>query len=48
VGILAQNDDFGQQASSLATQELSQAGVYIEFNLQLLSQESPEKTEAIV
>jgi hypothetical protein len=32
VGVLAQNDDFGQQVSSLVNQELSQAGVCIEFN----------------
>nr|XP_044989215.1 vomeronasal type-2 receptor 1-like [Jaculus jaculus] len=48
VGILSQDDDFGQQASSLISQELSQAGVCIEFHLQVPSQESSEKTEAIV
>uniref|UniRef100_A0A8C0XA64 G-protein coupled receptors family 3 profile domain-containing protein n=1 Tax=Castor canadensis TaxID=51338 RepID=A0A8C0XA64_CASCN len=48
VGILAQDDDFGQQASLLVKQELSQAGVCIEFNFQVPSQKSPEKIAAIV
>ncbi|XP_048224687.1 vomeronasal type-2 receptor 26-like [Perognathus longimembris pacificus] len=47
VGILAQDDDFGQQASSLVTQELSQPGVCIEFNFQVPSQRSLEKTQLI-
>nr|XP_044990165.1 vomeronasal type-2 receptor 26-like [Jaculus jaculus] len=48
VGILSQDDDFGQQASSVVTQELAQAGVCIEFNLHVPSQESLEKTQTIV
>ncbi|XP_048224688.1 extracellular calcium-sensing receptor-like [Perognathus longimembris pacificus] len=48
VGILAQDDDFGQQASSLATQELSQAGACVEFNFQVSSQTSQEKTRLVV
>uniref|UniRef100_A0A8C6RK74 Receptor ligand binding region domain-containing protein n=1 Tax=Nannospalax galili TaxID=1026970 RepID=A0A8C6RK74_NANGA len=46
--ILAQDDDFGQQAGSLATGELVQAGVCIEFHLHVPFQQSPEKIEAIV
>ncbi|XP_048224698.1 vomeronasal type-2 receptor 26-like isoform X2 [Perognathus longimembris pacificus] len=48
VGILAQDDDFGQQSSSLATQELSQAGVCIEYNFQVPSQRSLKKTQLVV
>ncbi|XP_040590164.1 LOW QUALITY PROTEIN: extracellular calcium-sensing receptor [Mesocricetus auratus] len=46
--ILAHDDDFGQQASSLANQELSQAGVCIEFILHVPSHESLGKIEEIV
>ncbi|XP_036348619.2 extracellular calcium-sensing receptor isoform X2 [Ochotona princeps] len=48
VGILAQDDDFGQQAGSLVSQELGQAGVCIEFYLHVPSQQSLEKADAIV
>lgn len=48
VDILAQDDDFGQEASSLAAQELSQAGVCIEAQLYVPSQQSPEKTDTVV
>ncbi|KAM4824995.1 vomeronasal type-2 receptor 26-like [Thomomys bottae] len=48
VGILAQDDDFGQQASALATQELGQAGACVEFSLQVPSQRSLEKTQFLV
>uniref|UniRef100_G1U1U1 G-protein coupled receptors family 3 profile domain-containing protein n=1 Tax=Oryctolagus cuniculus TaxID=9986 RepID=G1U1U1_RABIT len=48
VGILAQDDDFGQQASSLVARELGQAGVCLEFHLHVPSQQSLEKTEALV
>ncbi|KFO36455.1 extracellular calcium-sensing receptor [Fukomys damarensis] len=48
VGILAQDDDFGQQAGTLATQELGQAGVCIEFHLHVPSLQSMEKIDAIV
>ncbi|KAL6093148.1 hypothetical protein STEG23_010508 [Scotinomys teguina] len=46
--ILAHDDDFGQQASSLATQELSPAGVCIEYTLHVPSHESLGKIEEIV
>nr|XP_042134977.1 vomeronasal type-2 receptor 1 [Peromyscus maniculatus bairdii] len=46
--ILAHDDDFGQQASSLATQELSTARVCIEYTLHVPSHESLEKIEQIV
>ncbi|XP_028740822.1 vomeronasal type-2 receptor 26-like [Peromyscus leucopus] len=46
--ILAHDDDFGQQASSLAIQELSTAGVCIEFTSHVTSHESLEKIEEIV
>ncbi|XP_059111233.1 vomeronasal type-2 receptor 26-like [Peromyscus eremicus] len=46
--ILAHDDDFGQQASSLATQELSTAGVCIEVTLHVPSHESLGKIEEIV
>ncbi|XP_040597119.1 extracellular calcium-sensing receptor-like, partial [Mesocricetus auratus] len=46
--ILAHDDDFGQQASSLANQELSPAGVCIESTLHVPSHESLEKIEEIV
>uniref|UniRef100_G3UD57 G-protein coupled receptors family 3 profile domain-containing protein n=1 Tax=Loxodonta africana TaxID=9785 RepID=G3UD57_LOXAF len=48
VGILAQDDDYGQQGSALVIQELVQARVCIEFNLHVPSQESLEKTHAII
>uniref|UniRef100_A0A8C2YIC4 Vomeronasal type-2 receptor 26-like n=1 Tax=Chinchilla lanigera TaxID=34839 RepID=A0A8C2YIC4_CHILA len=48
VGILAQDDDFGQQAGTLATQELGQAGVCVEFHLHVPSLQSPEKIDAVV
>uniref|UniRef100_H0WDU4 G-protein coupled receptors family 3 profile domain-containing protein n=1 Tax=Cavia porcellus TaxID=10141 RepID=H0WDU4_CAVPO len=48
VGILAQDDDFGQQAGNLAREELSQAGVCIEFHLHIPSRQSPEKIDANV
>lgn len=48
VGILAQDDDYGQQSSSLVIQELGQAGICIEFHLHVPSQPSLEKTEALV
>nr|XP_034348432.1 vomeronasal type-2 receptor 26-like [Arvicanthis niloticus] len=46
--ILAQDDDFGQQASSLATQQLSLDGVCIEFHLHVPSQRSLGKIEETV
>ncbi|XP_036023520.1 vomeronasal type-2 receptor 26-like [Onychomys torridus] len=46
--ILAHDDEYGQQASSLATQELSRAGVCIEVILHVASHESLGKTEEIV
>ncbi|XP_060242158.1 vomeronasal type-2 receptor 26-like isoform X2 [Meriones unguiculatus] len=46
--ILAHDDDFGQEASSLATQVLSPAGVCIESHLHVPSHQSLEKTEEIV
>ncbi|XP_063127918.1 vomeronasal 2 receptor 36 isoform X2 [Rattus norvegicus] len=46
--ILSQDDDFGEQASSLATQQLSAAGVCIEFHLHVPSQESLGKIEETV
>lgn len=46
--ILAQDDDFGQEASSLATQQLSSAGVCIEFHLDVPSQQSLRKIEETV
>ena len=46
--ILAHDDDFGQQASSLAIQELSPAGVCIEFTLHVPSHESIGKMGEIV
>ncbi|XP_012368563.1 vomeronasal type-2 receptor 26 [Octodon degus] len=48
VGILAQDDDFGQQAGTLATQELGQGGVCINFHLHVPSWQSPEKIDDIV
>ncbi|KAF5929466.1 hypothetical protein HPG69_007216 [Diceros bicornis minor] len=42
------DDHYGQQSSSLVTQELGQAGICIEFHLYVPSQQSLEKTEAIV
>ncbi|XP_051063722.1 vomeronasal type-2 receptor 26 [Phodopus roborovskii] len=45
--ILAHDDDFGQQASSLANQELSPAGVCIEYTLHVPSHESLGKIEEI-
>ncbi|ELV11471.1 vomeronasal type-2 receptor 26 [Tupaia chinensis] len=48
VGVLAQDDDFGQQGSSLVTQELGQAGVCIEFHLHIPSQQSLGKTDTII
>uniref|UniRef100_A0A3B2W3J6 Vomeronasal 2, receptor 55 n=2 Tax=Mus musculus TaxID=10090 RepID=A0A3B2W3J6_MOUSE len=46
--ILAQDDDFGQQASSLATQQLSPAGVCIEYHLHVPSHQSLGKIEETV
>ncbi|XP_032751146.1 uncharacterized protein LOC116893529 [Rattus rattus] len=46
--ILAQDDDFGQQASSLATQQLSAASVCTEFHLHVPSQQSLGKIEETV
>ncbi|XP_055460857.1 vomeronasal type-2 receptor 1-like, partial [Psammomys obesus] len=46
--ILANDDDFGQEASSLATQVLGPAGVCIESHLHVPSHQSLEKTEEIV
>ncbi|XP_049986873.1 vomeronasal type-2 receptor 26-like [Alexandromys fortis] len=46
--ILAHDDDFGQQASSLANQELSSFGVCIEFTLHVPSHESMGKIGEIV
>ncbi|XP_031246782.1 extracellular calcium-sensing receptor [Mastomys coucha] len=46
--ILAQDDDFGQQASSLATQQLSVAGVCIESHLHVPSHQSLGKIEETV
>eukprot|EP00072_Mus_musculus_P002714 NP_001074918.2 vomeronasal 2, receptor 54 [Mus musculus] len=46
--ILAQDDDFGQQASSLATQQLSPAGVCIEYHLHVPSYQSLGKIEETV
>ncbi|XP_045387755.1 extracellular calcium-sensing receptor-like [Lemur catta] len=48
VGILAQDDDFGQQSSSLVTRELGKAGVCIEFHLHIPSLQSLEKINTIV
>ncbi|GAB1291560.1 Vomeronasal 2, receptor 53 [Apodemus speciosus] len=48
VVILAHDDDFGQQASSLATQQLSPAGVCIEFCLHVPSHHSLGKIEETV
>ncbi|XP_062946024.1 extracellular calcium-sensing receptor-like [Cynocephalus volans] len=48
VNILAQDDDFGQQGSSLVTQELIQAGICIEFHLYIPFRQSLEKINAIV
>ncbi|XP_040590190.1 vomeronasal type-2 receptor 26-like [Mesocricetus auratus] len=45
--ILAHDDDFGQQASSLANQELSPAGVCIESTIYVSSHESLRKIEEI-
>uniref|UniRef100_A0A8C5XJC6 G-protein coupled receptors family 3 profile domain-containing protein n=1 Tax=Microcebus murinus TaxID=30608 RepID=A0A8C5XJC6_MICMU len=47
VGVLAQDDDFGQQSSSLVTRELGQAGVCIEFRLHVPSLQSLEKISAV-
>ncbi|XP_035316393.1 extracellular calcium-sensing receptor isoform X1 [Cricetulus griseus] len=46
--ILAHDDDFGQQASSLASRELSPAGVCIEDTLHVPSHDSSGKIELIV
>ncbi|KAL1769222.1 vomeronasal type-2 receptor 26-like [Sigmodon hispidus] len=46
--ILAHDDDFGQQASSLATQELSPTGVCIEYTLAIPSHDSLGKIKEIV
>ncbi|EDL75786.1 rCG27471, partial [Rattus norvegicus] len=46
--ILAQDDDFGQQASSLATQMLTSAEVCIEFHLRVSSHLSLAKIEETV
>ncbi|GAB1291556.1 Vomeronasal 2, receptor 54 [Apodemus speciosus] len=46
--ILAQDDDFGQQASSLATQMLTPAGVCIEFHLHVPSHQSLPKIKEII
>lgn len=48
VDILAQDDDYGQQASSLVARELSQAGICIEAHLYVPAQQSLEDTDAIV
>ncbi|XP_052026866.1 vomeronasal type-2 receptor 26-like isoform X2 [Apodemus sylvaticus] len=48
VVILAHDDDFGQQASSLATQQLSPAGVCIEFCFHVPSHQSLGKIEEAV
>ncbi|KAM5236323.1 vomeronasal type-2 receptor 26-like [Ctenodactylus gundi] len=48
VGILAQDDDFGQEAGALAARELDWAGVCVEFHLHVPSQEAPEKIGTIV
>uniref|UniRef100_A0A8D2DBU9 G-protein coupled receptors family 3 profile domain-containing protein n=1 Tax=Sciurus vulgaris TaxID=55149 RepID=A0A8D2DBU9_SCIVU len=48
VDILAQDDDYGQQASSLAARELRQDGICIEAHLYVPAQQSLEETEAIV
>ncbi|XP_008591855.1 PREDICTED: extracellular calcium-sensing receptor-like [Galeopterus variegatus] len=48
VNILAQDDDFGQQGSSLVTQELTQAGICIEFHLYVPFRQSLEKINSIV
>ncbi|XP_007955214.2 extracellular calcium-sensing receptor-like [Orycteropus afer afer] len=48
VGVLAQDDDHGQQGSALVTWELVQAGVCIEFHLLVPSKHSLEKTQAII
>ncbi|XP_012663985.1 vomeronasal type-2 receptor 26-like [Otolemur garnettii] len=48
VGILAQDDDFGQQSSSQVTRELAQARVCIEFHLHIPSLQSLEKINTIV
>nr|XP_034348479.1 vomeronasal type-2 receptor 26-like [Arvicanthis niloticus] len=46
--ILAQDDDFGQQASSLATQMLTLASVCIEFHLHVPSHQSLAKIEETI
>ncbi|XP_028637423.1 vomeronasal type-2 receptor 26-like [Grammomys surdaster] len=46
--ILAHDDDFGQQASSLATQMLTLAGVCIEFHLHVPSHQSLAKIEETI
>ncbi|XP_036009215.1 vomeronasal 2, receptor 53 isoform X1 [Mus musculus] len=46
--ILAHDDDFGQQASSLATQMLTPAGVCIEYHLHVPSHQSFGKIEETV
>ncbi|KAL1769387.1 vomeronasal type-2 receptor 26-like [Sigmodon hispidus] len=46
--ILAHDDDYGQQASSLATQELSPAGVCIEYTFTVPSHDSLWKIKEIV
>ncbi|KAM6222519.1 LOW QUALITY PROTEIN: vomeronasal type-2 receptor 26-like [Rhynchocyon petersi] len=48
VDILAQDDDYGLQGSALVAPELTWAGVCIECYLHIPSQESPEKTSAII
>ncbi|XP_004866601.1 vomeronasal type-2 receptor 116 isoform X4 [Heterocephalus glaber] len=46
--ILAQDDDFGQQAGALAARELGEADICIEFHVPVPSQHSPEKINAVV
>ncbi|XP_003466651.2 vomeronasal type-2 receptor 26-like [Cavia porcellus] len=46
VGIITQ-DDFGQQAGNIASQELGQAGVCIDFHLHVPYHQSPEKIDTI-
>ncbi|EDL38108.1 mCG13658 [Mus musculus] len=46
--ILAHDDDFGQQASSLATQMLTPAGVCIEYHLHVPSHQSFSKIEETI
>nr|XP_003466650.2 vomeronasal type-2 receptor 26-like [Cavia porcellus] len=46
--ILAQDDEFGQQAGALAARELEKAGICIEFHLTVPSQHSLEKITCVV